>query len=197
MDECIKIYKDEIIEKYNDGESEYVINDFNFNGMRITCNIYFYREINQEDEDNEEQLCFTVYFFVNEKDIFSNENVNLTVEFNSIKKLFSREFRDEINNSVEVIESILKFLLFDFRHKHVYSKITDEILPVENKEMIEKKQIAKYILVDNYFIENCCVCMENNVHYTKCKHNLCRLCKITIINSSVNKCCPICRNIFF
>ena len=92
MDECIKIYKDEILEKYNDGESEYVINDFNFNGMRITCNIYFYREINQEDEDNEEQLCFTVYFFVNEKDIFSNENVNLTVEFNSIKNYSPKNF---------------------------------------------------------------------------------------------------------
>lgn len=196
MDECIQIYKDEILEKYNNGESEYVITDFNFNGMRITCNIYFYQDIN-EDNDNAEELCFTVYFFVNEKDIFSNGNINLTVEFNEIQKLFFKEFRDEINNCGDLIERILKFLLFDFRQKYIYSKIIDEIIPIETKDIIEKKQIAKYILVDNYFIENCCVCLENNVNYTKCKHNLCRLCKINIINTGANKCCPICRNIFF
>jgi hypothetical protein len=196
MDECIQIYKDEILEEYNNGESEYVINDFNFNGMRVTCHIYFYQDIN-EDNDDAEELCFSVYFFIKEKDIFSNGNINLTVEFNEIQKLFFKEFRDEINNCGDLIERILKFLLFDFRQKHIYSKIKDEIIPIETKDVIEKKQIAKYILVDNYYIENCCVCLENNVNYTKCKHNLCRLCKINIINTGVNKCCPICRNIFF
>jgi hypothetical protein len=194
-EECIRIFKDEIMKSYNDGEYKYMINKFKFDDLDLNCHIYFYNDYYNSLDEEDEVMCFTLYFFVYEKDILADSN--LLLELNQMKKLYNKEFfQAENENAENIIENILRFILYDFRSKYVYSKVIDEIVLMEDKDLLEKKKMAEYLLVDNYSMESCCVCTESNIYYTKCKHNVCRVCKITI-NNGINKCCPICRNIFF
>ena len=195
-EECIRIFKEEILKTYNDGEYKYMINKFKFNQLDLNFYIYFYNDYYNSIDDEDETLCFTLYFFIYEKDILSDSS-NLILELNQMKKLFSKEFFPSENENAEnLIENILRFIMYDFRSKYIYSKIIDEIVLIEERDNLDKKKMAEYLLVEDYIVENCCVCTESNVYYTKCKHNVCRVCKITI-NNGINKCCPICRNIFF
>lgn len=99
------------------------------------------------------------------------------------------------------IRNVFQFLLYDFRDKYIYSKITDRI---ESKSRVEYEEKLKYSftrLCQNKKLETCCVCYEiNNVH-TCCDHNLCRVChdKINSIMDEDDpygfsyKECPLCR----
>ena len=87
------------------------------------------------------------------------------------------------------IEDSIKFLLCDMRKKYVYSKIFDTITLKENIEGEERYMIADSILCDNPRLDKCCVCYEPNKLYTKCEHNLCRVCYY----KNENNLCPICR----
>jgi hypothetical protein len=87
------------------------------------------------------------------------------------------------------IKSAIKFLLCDLRKKYTYSKVFDTITLKETVDDDERNMIADSILCNQPKIDKCCVCYDVNLLYTKCDHNLCRICYY----KNENRKCPVCR----
>ena len=182
-EECLEIYKNNILESFNnDCCDHYDLIGYNFEGIPIDVIIYFESE---KDDDGNYYFFITCYVYDNQallNGILLQRNITL----------FTKEF---VGSTVEdVIINILKFLLYDFRLKFCYSKIIDEIVYNDNKKDLEKRRLSKFKLIDNKILDNCCVCFEQNVVNTKCNHNVCRKCTVSIFTkNSENPTCPLCR----
>ena len=175
-EECIKIYKECINDiMMSDKSGNYELFGYAFNGIFI--DLYINYDI---EKDDDEMYSFCMYAYCN------SEKKNLL--------LFTQIF---IADSVESnINEILRFLMYEFRQNFIYSKMLDEIIRIELQESFEKRKMARIKLVDNGILEKCCVCYEYNNIYTICKHNLCRVCMVSISSNSIseNVICPMCRS---
>lgn len=183
-DECIEIYKNNILDAFNSDFDHYDLSGYNFDEIPIDIVIYF---------DNEKDSDENYYFFINCY-VYDNQSLINGVLLQRNVTLFTKEFYgSDIEN---IITSILKFLLYEFRTKFCYSKIIDEIISNDLKKDGERRRMARLKLIENKPLENCCVCFECNIINTKCNHNVCRKCTISIIKRHLdNACCPLCREL--
>ena len=181
-DECIDIYKNNILESFNNDCEHYDLSGYDFEGMPIDIIIYFE---NEKDDDGNYYFFITCY-------VYDNQLLSNGILLQRNITLFTKEFCS--SNLDEIIINILKFLLYDFRTQFSYSKIIDEIIYSEDKKDLEKKRMARLKLIENKTLESCCVCFEYNTVNTKCNHNVCRKCITNIIKkNSDNPSCPLCR----
>ena len=181
-DECIEIYKNNILDSFTNSKEHYDLQGYNFHDIPVDIVIYFENE--KDDDDN-------YYFFLN-CFVYDNKELDNGFIIQHNINLFNKEFNGK--DPEETIVNILKFLLHDFRKNYYYSKIIDEIIELENKTVAEKTRMARLKLVDNKNLEACCVCYELNILLTKCNHNVCRKCIIVICNKVSNSTCPLCRD---
>lgn len=181
-EECIEIYKNNVLQLFNENIDHYDLVGYNFNGLTIDIVIYIDAEIDSEGYSFCSMNCF----------VYDNHFLLSGTILYEKKSLFEKEFCGlDID---EIITNIFKFLLHDFRKKFCYSKIIDEIVPIDSKKEVEKRKMAKLKLLDDKILENCCVCFEYNIFSTKCNHNVCRKCIEDIISKNAdNSRCPLCR----
>jgi len=183
-EECLEIYKNNILDSFNSDFDHYDLSGYNFDGIPIDIVIYF---------DNEKDLEENYNFFINCY-VYDIQSLINGVLLQRNVTLFTKEF---YGSDIEhIIISILKFLLYDFRKKFCYSKIIDEIVSNDLKKDGERRRMARLKLIENKALENCCVCFEYNIINTKCNHNVCRKCIINIIKRNFeSSSCPLCREL--
>lgn len=173
--EIIDIYST----KYNHNPKHFCIYGYKFHDMMLEIKINF----NETDK---------IYYI---------ETYSLPYEYFDI--LIDTSDETYIINSIDLditfttIERVIEFLLCDMRKNYVYSKILNFIISKDRIVEDEKNMLAEIILCDNSKIDKCCVCYDINSIYTKCEHNLCRMCyykiKYTASYPIERKCCPMCR----
>ena len=95
-------------------------------------------------------------------------------------------------NIKKKLELFLKNI-YNLNKDYVYSKITDNLVFISEKDEIEDEIFAKMFLKHSE-INECSVCMEKNVVITQCGHNLCRICFDKIKKIDTCTTCPICRS---
>lgn len=134
----------------------------------LFTNIIFFSDIKEDDDKNEEK----------------DEDQNITKEEKQIKKRL-KKFENDLN-------FVLK-LIYNYHFELVYSKILDKMVEINNKSEDEELCLAENFFCHRKDIETCVVCYEQNIVYTSCKHNLCRVC----FEDLPEKRCPICRYVFF
>lgn len=98
-----------------------------------------------------------------------------------------------------LIEDIIVFFL-NFRRKYTYSKILDEI--ILKSEIVQKEKMSFFFFKesDPFRETTCCVCADDNLIFTKCNHNLCRICFSSLQsenNDEFSRKCPLCRELLF
>jgi len=97
-----------------------------------------------------------------------------------------------------IINDISNFLL-NFRKNYAFSKVLDKLILKKNKENEDKMNLFLFEEADPYKERICCVCNDLSLTFTKCNHNLCRVCFSSIeIENEQNECCfwkkcPMCR----
>jgi hypothetical protein len=182
-DECIKIYKDEILhEMLSNKSGNYELFGYSFHGLFVDIFLSYDVQI----ENNDEPYSFGLFIYCESGT--NNDEKDLL--------LFTQIF---LSKTVEEnINGILKFLLHEFRQSFTYSKILDEIVLNDNKIYKEKRKIARIKLMENVEIDKCCVCYDYNNIYTSCCHNLCRVCIFSILRNAKGEempKCPMCRTV--
>ena len=176
-------YKNNILDSFNSDLEHYDLLGYDFDGIPLDIIIYF-----ENEKDSDENY----YFFINCY-VYDNKSFINGILSQRTTSLFTKEFHGYLVE--DIIVDILKFLLYDFRKKFCYSKIIDEIVSIDIKKDFEKRRMTRLRLIENKTsFENCCVCFESNVINTKCNHNVCRKCIISIITqNSYSASCPLCR----
>lgn len=182
----------------------------NLDSLSEEINLESAREIIYEDiknklvsTTNSENFCNIEYNtysykFSNTMDLdiytrFSQKKISSSVMFNG-ETILIKNFLVEKDESLDdKIKEFIEFL-YNLKFSYSYSKIVDSLLLNDLFHKEEKKALAK-LFIKHDSIEECCVCMEKNTIFTRCKHNLCRICldKLNKNNKSEHLPCPMCR----
>jgi len=106
--------------------------------------------------------------------------------------------KKEINND-KIINDIVDTMI-NFRTKFRFSKIFDKFVKKDDSSDIEENRNFFFFKeADPYKDSSCCVCSDECLTFTRCGHNLCRVCFSCIeIDTDFNniwKKCPICREV--
>jgi len=143
--------------------------------------------------DNTNVLKFDIFCkFFTDRFILNAINYNYAEDEN-YNHLLHISFLDI--NEENMDEKLIEFLkvIYNLNKDYTYSKITDNLILITEKNDIENEIFAKMFLKHTE-INDCSVCMEKNTVLTNCGHNLCRLCYEKIKKPSCCTLCPICRN---
>jgi hypothetical protein len=173
---------DLIVKDYTENKfKNFIIPDYEFND--ITINIEIMRHVNWDT--------FVIRFWI----------LNYLDKSNEYDTMLLNVIDDE-KEVLKNINTIISFLLHDFRDTYCYSKLIDKIYPIKVIKEKERLTMAYTKLCKKKLPDTCCVCMDYNKVITKCNHNLCRICykklKTIIIETTYEddlecKECPLCR----
>lgn len=173
------------------------------------CILKMYDEVDLLDENSYFEYNFTDYEFSYDNNIFKfdifckffndrfvmnavNYEYSSSADFNILLHI---SFLDIDTDIEEKLEIFLKNI-YNLNKNYVYSKITDNLVSISEKNDIENEIFAKMFLKHTE-INDCSVCMEKNVVITDCGHNLCRICFDKMKKKDSCTLCPICRKCLY
>ena len=181
IDTSVNVLKNIILKLYDshklEDEDEYI--EYNF----LEYNFIY-------DDNSEIQIDIFCKFFL-DRIILNviNYNYFFDDDYNHLLHISIQDVND--TNREEKLDKFFK-IIYNLNVNYSYSKIIDKLVLNSEKHEIENEMFARSFLKHTN-IDECCVCNDQNIVLTNCKHNLCRICYYKIKKHILCTLCPICR----